>query len=623
MQERDVNSRRNLALMFMLLCAYSFPVFCQSVSNAPLPQSVADLKPFELDDRILKAAPRVEVQPDGSVTVYFETMVPTPRARAFMGLLNPDTPLETPLFQLTAREPQQELTTSHRLKFDLKEIETEEQRSGTSPAHEDDVSYRLEIFDPRSAGPEYFESRFHYFAQAGRYEKRMTILYGPYLDQVTDRSVVIFWTTDLPSRGAVDLFADKSPTPLKRFTGGATLETDHKVKVTGLGAGSTYHYQALVLEASGEKPVTSSRIYKFHAAPARDQRFEFAFMSDGRPSPGGGFSDFGGVNADITQRLLADSHRRGAEFILFGGDLVAGYTSSVENFDLMLNTWKLISEPVSHLIPIYEGMGNHESLADFFRDAAKNIYNRDKAGRINAESEFARHFANPDENYPAPEVRNGIAGPSYRGTVYSFDYGNSHFVMLNMDYWFTGAFPLPNLSLPWTLLGGNREGYIMENQMKWLAQDLADARKRGVEHIFVCGHDMAFPTGGHASDAMWWNGLNDPSLPLGDVTAMRDRFMTLVNKFRVTALLFGHEHNYSRTIIDHSVDKVMQHPVTQIISGGAGAPFYPRDTKVPWSSAVKKHAMVNHYVLVTVDKARVTLSAIDLDGNVFDSATLP
>lgn len=623
MQDGNAPAARRFGLMVLLFCAFSFPLSSQTVVKPPLPQSLADMKPFEQDGRILKAVPEVELRQDGQVTVVFETMVPTPRTRAFIGQLNPDIPLDTPFFQLTAREPQQELGTMHRLNFDLKQTETDEQHSNTSPAHEADVFYRLEIFDPRTSGPKYFESRFHYFARAGHYEKRTTILYGPFVDQVTSDSAVIFWTTDRPSRGAVDLFAGKSPAPMKRFAGKSSPETDHRIKITGLGAGSSYRYQVLILEPSGGSPVTLSRIYRFHAAPNRSQKFQFAFMSDGRPSPEGGFSDFGGVNAEVTQRLLIDSYRRGAGLVLFGGDLIAGYTSSVESFDQMLNTWKLISEPVGHLIPIYEGIGNHETLADFFRDAAKNTYSRDKLGTVNSENEFARHFANPEDDFPAPEVRDGVTGPSYRGTVYSFDYGNSHFVMLNMDYWFTVGSQKEDRYLPWKLLGGNRNGYIMENQMKWLAEDLAAARKRGVEHIFVCGHDMAFPTGGHVKDAMWWNGLNNASLPLSDVAAMRDRFMKLVNEYRVTALLFGHEHSYSRVIINHSVDKAMQRPVTQIISGGAGAPFYPRDTKVPWGYAVKKHAMINHYVLIKVDKAKVTLSAIDLDGNVFDTATLP
>lgn len=621
--EKNRSVFRSLFLSLAILLPSLLAVSCQAPSKATLPKSLADLQPYERDDRILKAVPTVEVNVNGGVNLTFETMTPTPPPKAFFGQINPDLKLEAPLFLFEVRESGQEPATSHRLSFDLKSLENSGERSADRSAHEGDVYFRLEIFDPRSGRMRYFESRFHCLAQAGRYEKRTAILYGPYVDQATDHSAVIFWTTDRPSRGVVQLFVDPPPAPPNKVVGEPVLERDHKIKITGLTPGSAYRYRVLAFDSAEAKPETASRIYSFRSAPKKSQRFQFAFMSDGRPSPGGAFNDFGGVNARVTQPLLINSYFRGAEFILFGGDLTAGYTSSVENFDMMLNTWKGISEPVGHLIPIYEGMGNHESLAEFFSDAAKNSYNRDKPGPVNAETEFARHFANPEDSYPAPEVRDGVTGPSYRGTVYSFDYGNSHFVMLNMDYWFTHASPLPDRVLPWKLLGGNREGYIMENQMNWLAKDLADARKRGVAHVFICGHDMAFPAGGHSADAMWWNGLNDSSLPLGDVVAMRDRFMKLVNDFGVTAILFGHEHSYSRTIIDHSIEPAMQHPVTQIVSGGAGAPFYPQDLKVPWNSAVKKHAMIHHYVLFTVDGSKVTLSAIDVDGNVFDTATLP
>ncbi|MBZ5534849.1 MAG: metallophosphoesterase [Acidobacteriia bacterium] len=621
--EKSLSVFRSLFLSVAILLTSSLTVSSQTPSKAALPKSLADLQPYKRDDRILKAVPTVEIKVNGGVNLTFETMTPTPPPRAFFGQINPDLKLEAPFFQFEVRESGKKPAISHRLSFDLKKLENAGERSEDSPAHEGDVYFRLEIFDSRSGRMRYFESRFHYFGQAGRYEKRTTILYGPFVDQVTDHSAVIFWTTDRPSRGVVQLFLDASPAPPRKISGEPVLERDHKIKITGLNPGSVYGYQVLAFDGIDAKSETASRIYSLRSAPEKSQQFHFVFMSDGRPSPGGAFNDFGGVNARVTQPLLNDSYRRGAEFILFGGDLTAGYTSSAENFDLMLNAWKLISEPVGHLIPIYEGMGNHESLGDFFHDAAKNSYNRDKTGNVNAETEFARHFANPEDDYPSPEVRDGVTGPSYRGTVYSFDYGNSHFVMLNTDYWFTHASPLPDRALPWKLLGGNRNGYIMENQMNWLAKDLADARKRGVEHIFVCGQDMAFPTSSHSADAMWWNGLNDSSIPLGDVVAMRDRFMKLINDYGVTAMLFGHEHTYSRTIIDHSIDPLMQHPVTQIISGGAGAPFYPRDIKVPWNSAVKKYARIHHYVLFTVDGANVTLSAIDLDGNVFDTATLP
>lgn len=622
MTPKNAYLMRTLLSLFLLALTLCSPMFCQSAATTALPKSVTDLQPVLQDDRILKAPPQVEVKADGTAILAFETMVATPPVRIFIGQLNPDASLETPFFRFEAKESPQEPVTSHRISFDFKRLEKAAQSVPDSPAHEGDVNYRLEIFDPRTSATKYFESRFHYFAQRGRYEKRTTILYGPFVDQATTNSAIIFWTTDRPSRGVVELYSADGKTLIKSFLGDPIVATDRKIKMTGLAAGRSYRYHVVVFDEKGDKPVNTSSMYRFQAAPLKGQKFQFAFLSDGRPSLGGGFSNFNGVNAAVTQQLLADGYRRGANLILFGGDLSAGYTSSVENFDMMFDTWKSISEPVGHLIPIYEGFGNHESLHDFYRDAAGNRYSRDKTGDVSSESVFARHFANPDEDFPAPEVQNGVTGPSYRGTAYSFDYSNAHFIMLNMDYWYTTGGPRGDPALAYQLLGGNRNGYIMKNQMKWLAKDLAAARKRGVEHIFICGHDMAFPTGGHADDAMWWNGLNDPSIPSGDVVAMRERFMKLVNDYQVTALLFGHEHNYSRTVIDHSVDKAMQHPVTQIISGGAGAPFYPQDTEVPWRSAVKKHAMTYHYVLFKVDGPKVKFSVIDLEGQVIDSAIL-
>ena len=111
-----------------------------------------------------------------------------------------------------------------------------------------------------------------------------------------------------------------------------------------------------------------------------------------------------------------------------------------------------------------------------------------------------------------------------QGTVYSFDYGNSHFVMLNLDYWFTTGGPSRDWNLGLKLLGGNREGYVMTNQMAWFERDSAAARKRGVAHIFVAGHDPVLPVGGHVADAMWWRGLDDATLPSGDVLTMRTKF---------------------------------------------------------------------------------------------------
>lgn len=617
--------QRVVAFVFASVLAFLIParpLRPQSASKPAPPKSMADLRLLEQDDRILKAPPTIEVQPDGMVHLSFETMVATPGVRAFFGQINPDTFPERPLFQFAVRETSRDAQTLHRVSFDLKRIEPAEARAGESSENDDDVYYRLEVFDPRVSGAKYFEARFRFFSQNARYEKRTGILYGPFIDQVSQDSAVLFWTTDGPSRGVVELYSGAPNSKPKSFLGGPTPSRDHRIKVTGLRAATKYRYRVLVFDPSGEKPIATSPAYVFRSAPPPQQKFQFAFLSDSRATVGGGFANFGGVNAEITQKLLADSVHRGADLILFVGDVINGASSSVENFDMMFDTYKEIVGPVGHSVPIYEGFGNHDSLQEYYTDAAGNRYHREKTGAVSSESLFAGHFANPDQDFPVPEVHNGVVGPSYQGTVYSFDYGNSHFIMLNSLYWWTGGGPVGDQALALKLLGGNREGYIMENQMKWLAKDLSAARKRGVQHIFICIHDAAFPTGGHVADALWWNGLNDPSIPYGDVLAMRNRFMKLLNDYGVTALLCGHEHEYSRTIIDSRVEKLMSHSITQVVSGGSGAPLYRQDPNVPWVSAVKKYALLNHYVLISVDGAKVALSAIDVDGRVFDTAIL-
>ncbi len=623
MRQRTLLFQLIRCLILIILIATSQALVAQESGKDSEPKSIADLRSVERDERTLKEFPTIEVKPDGTTTLVFETIVPTAEVRVFVGSLNPEAIVESPLFQIVLREPLSEPATNHHLSFNLKRIETEAERAGNSPPHEKDVYYRLEIFDPRIGGCKYYQSRFHYFAEKGIYEKRITILYGPFINQILGDSAIVSWTTDSPSRGVVELSNGSSKAAPRSFLEKPNPSTNHSIKITGLSAGQVYRYRVLVFATSRQSPVNASSVYSFRAAPTRPQKFSFAYLSDGRASLGGGLSNFTGINAEVTPPLLVAAMREGANFIIFGGDMTSGFTSSVEQFDMRLNTWKALAEPVWHQIPIYVGPGNHESLADFFRDSSGNLYHRDGEGDLSSESQFARRFVTPDSDFPAPEVRDGVTGPSYRGTVYSFDYANSHFIMLNTDYWFSGGGPSDDRDLGLRLLGGNRNGYIMKNQMEWLAKDLASARKRGVQHIFICGHDDAFPTSDHAADAMWWNGMNDRSRPSGDVVAMRDRFMKLVNDFKVTALLSGHDHVYSRVVIDHSVDKVMDHPVTQFISGGAGAPLYRRNNKVPWNSAVRKFAAVYHYVIFTVTGQNISFETIDLNGNVIDHGTLP
>jgi hypothetical protein len=592
----------------------------QGKPQPALPASLADLKPVEFDDRMLKAPPSITINQDGTGEVVFETAVATPPGRLYVGALNPSTAIDTPLFSLSVRELNTEPSTSHRVSIDLRRLDSWLLPAGKNGVREADAYVRIELYDSRTATARYFEARVHFAVVNGRYEKRTSVVLGPVIDQVTPSSALVSWNTDIPAAGVVELWTGDAARKLGEFK--TPTPSDHPVvKIEGLKPGVRYQYRVLVFDGADGAVASTGRLYRFTAAPVSAGSFKFMFMSDGRPSSGGGFNNFNGVNAAVEPRLMADGYRRGSAFALYAGDLTAGYTSSVDNFRMMLDTWKHLNDPVAHEMPIYEGFGNHESLHNFYVDARGNRYSTDRLGESSSEAEFAARFVNPG-NAPEPETRNGVVGPPYKGTVYSFDYGNSHFVMLNLDYWFTVGGPSRDTGLVWKLLGGNREGYVMANQLAWLDRDLAAARKRGVANIFIAGHEPVLPVGGHVGDAMWWRGLDDATLPSGDVLTMRTKFLAIANRYGVTAMMFGHEHIYARLMIDHTIDKQLTRPIVQFISGGAGAPFYPQDTSAPWAKAVKKFAPTSHYLMFTVSQSGVTFEAIDLDGRTFDSGVI-
>jgi hypothetical protein len=299
-------------------------------------------------------------------------------------------------------------------------------------------------------------------------------------------------------------------------------------------------------------------------------------------------------------------------------------------------------------------MGNHEQFGDYYKvpdPKEKGAFMLLFAGRHDeksTESLFAKEFVNPEGSVynslsPKPESKAPGAGgaengPTYSENVYSFNYGNSYFVMLNTNYWYSGLKDGEGYSrkfadkegndIAFRLLGGNREGYIRDNQLKWLDQDLESAQNdSNIDNIFIMLHEPPFPLGGHVKDAMFWGtnykvelgGLNDPNQVLGDVIDMRNRFLGIIAKYsKVTALMCGDEHNYSRMMIDSSLHSDFEKPIWQIISGGAGAPFYAQDKSVAWTDKVAKFSPSHNYCILTVDGKTVRLDVYSNTGQLID-----
>jgi len=108
----------------------------------------------------------------------------------------------------------------------------------------------------------------------------------------------------------------------------------------------------------------------------------------------------------------------------------------------------------------------------------------------------------------APWYKNHIAKP-----YYSFDYDDCHFVALHTDYY-------------------KRPGSV---RLNWVADNLESTKK---EHIFVFGHDPAYPVGPHVGSS------------LDRDSATREKFWALLVKYNVNAYICGHEHLFNKKCID-------------------------------------------------------------------------
>lgn len=267
------------------------------------------------------------------------------------------------------------------------------------------------------------------------------------------------------------------------------------------------------------------------------QNFKFAIMSDSR-------GRFNGVNEPVLSMLANDLVTRhpDAKFLIFPGDMVDGNKYVPEKTVSDLEHWKKVMEPVykSNMIfpKIWVTVGNHE------------IQHRED------EKNFVKAFPNTFMNGPEDE----------KGTTYYFDHDKCRFVILNTNRWYYGN--------PDDTTDDRRDWHYFKHP-DWLERVLKEGRESGeINHIFVIGHDMFFPTGGHLRDGLPFIGMNYTG---GELDSTRKWFLNqsenlwkLLVKYDVAAYFAGHEHLYSRQSVDG---------IYQIITGSAGAPIYYHNSK--------------------------------------------
>jgi hypothetical protein len=177
----------------------------------------------------------------------------------------------------------------------------------------------------------------------------------------------------------------------------------------------------------------------------------------------------------------------------------------------------------------------------------------------------------------------------------------------NYRMWFSlpdnGADPERSYAYTWgnarfVVLDSNAHSFALTDQTEWLERELAAARQDPrLRHIFVVMHLPPFSISLH-----------------GGQRDLRERWTPLFERYDVTAVFSGHDHVYSRGEVNG---------VRYIVSGGGGAPLYPRHRRPsPIDvAAIDRFERVNHFLRVHVMGDLVELTAMRVDGTPIETIT--
>jgi hypothetical protein len=223
------------------------------------------------------------------------------------------------------------------------------------------------------------------------------------------------------------------------------------------------------------------------------------------------------------------------------GDLVSSCDGN-NSCETKYNSWKSIMSPI--LSKTYEIQGNH-----------------DRTGKEKADAIWQKEFGSLPGNGPT----------GFSKLVYSFNFENSHFVVLDSEK--------------------PEEGIINSAQIDWLEKDLVSTKK---ENIFVFYHEPAFQTSIAAK-----HGLDAHS-------AERDALWNVITKYQVTAVFNGHDHIHTRKNIGGTY---------QIVVGNTDSDNVDHVD----NSAAQYGYEGKGYMVVAVDEQKITLKLYAVDGNLVNS----
>jgi len=403
-------------------------------------------------------------------------------------------------------------------------------------------------------------------------------------DAQTEKNIT--WVSkDLSPTQAIVVVREAGSGSQRLFTGGTEIVTGRRDyfadKTLYNGANNLFQYKVNKVTVTGLKPDTRyqyfcgdgnsdnwSDTHTFDTGTAAGD-FTFLYMTDPQSATNGQFEIWGKC-IDRAYSAFPD-----AKFLAIAGDLTdRGGTESY---------WDRFFSYGDKALPnltIAPAIGNHET------DTGPNT--------------FDKHFDFSGNAYGLP------------GYVYSFDYGDAHFMVLSTEKTYAEL----NSKDDRIRTLANK---FLDDQIAWLRDEVANSHKKWNIVMF---HKGLYSGGGHAYSA--------------ETLFYRNKFAPVFDELSIDAVLQGHNHTFDRTFLyggkivpgvtPESASAVKTSGTVYITANSAGPKFYDASKVKP--AYLLKHSQpeTQLYTAVTVtgDYLRFDTYAVTVRENdmLYDTFTL-
>lgn len=192
---------------------------------------------------------------------------------------------------------------------------------------------------------------FYFSSLSFAQDVKLQILKGPYLQNVTQNSIVIMWETNIETIGKVNYGLDKNYDATAVEEGNKKI---HEIKLTNLKTETLYHYQIVTGNITSEDNT-------FKTAPNFDTPFKFSVWGDNRT--------FFFEHAKVIRKMRK-----------YNPDIAINVGDVVTNGNVYEQWEREYFTPAKELfknVPSFIAIGNHENNAHWFYDFVSQPNNED------------------------------------------------------------------------------------------------------------------------------------------------------------------------------------------------------------------------------------------------------